>query len=87
MNFAIVGAGFTGAVLGQELARAGRKVEIFESRNHVAGNCYTERDKKTGIMIHKYGPHIFHTDNEQVWNYINQFGPSQKSGQSTPLKI
>lgn len=73
MKFAIVGAGFTGAVLAQELAKAGHKIEIFESRNHIAGNCYSERDEKTGVMIHKYGPHIFHTDNEMVWNYVNRY--------------
>lgn len=73
MNFAIVGAGFTGAVLAQELAKAGHTIEVFESRNHIAGNCYSERDEKTGVMLHHYGPHIFHTDNEVVWNYVNQY--------------
>lgn len=73
MKFAIVGAGFTGAVLARELAKAGHEIEVFEARNHVAGNCHTERDVKTGIMLHKYGPHIFHTDNEMVWDYVNQF--------------
>lgn len=73
MIFAIVGAGFTGAVLAQELAKAGHQVIVFETRSHVAGNCYTKRDEKTGVMIHRYGPHIFHTDNEAVWNYINRF--------------
>lgn len=73
MNFAIVGAGFTGAVLAQELANAGHKINVFESRNHIAGNCYSERDEKTGVMLHQYGPHIFHTDNETVWNYVNRF--------------
>lgn len=73
MNFAIVGSGFTGAVLAHELAKAGHTIQVFEARNHVAGNCYSERDEKTGVMIHKYGPHIFHTDNETVWNYVNQF--------------
>jgi len=73
MNFAIVGAGFTGAVLAQELAKAGHTIEVFESRNHIAGNCYSQRDEQTGVMIHNYGPHIFHTDNEEVWNYVNQF--------------
>jgi UDP-galactopyranose mutase len=73
MNFAIVGAGFTGAILAQELASAGHKIQVFESRNHIAGNCYTERDEKTGVMIHMYGPHIFHTDSQEVWEYINQF--------------
>lgn len=73
MKFAIVGAGFTGAVLAHELAKFGHTIEVFESRSHVAGNCYSERDEKTGVMLHKYGPHIFHTDNEQVWKYVNKF--------------
>ncbi|HGF7147567.1 TPA: UDP-galactopyranose mutase [Vibrio cholerae] len=73
MKFAIVGAGFTGAVLAHELAKFGHTIEVFESRSHVAGNCYSERDEQTGVMLHKYGPHIFHTDNEQVWNYVNKF--------------
>ena len=73
MNFAIVGAGFTGAVLAQELAKAGHAIEVFESRTHIAGNCYSQRDKKTGVLLHQYGPHIFHTDNEVVWNYVSQY--------------
>jgi UDP-galactopyranose mutase len=73
MNFSVVGAGFSGAVLAQELAKMGHFVEVFESRNHIAGNCFSERDIATGIMIHKYGPHIFHTDSEKVWNYVNRY--------------
>lgn len=69
----IVGAGFSGAVIARELAEAGYHVDVFESRAHVAGNCHTERDHETNVMIHKYGPHIFHTDNETVWNYLNRF--------------
>ncbi len=70
-KFAIVGAGFSGAILANELAKDGYHVVVYESRNHIGGNCYTKRDKDTGIMIHEYGPHIFHTDNERVWNYVN----------------
>lgn len=73
MKIAIVGSGFTGAVIAQELAKAGHDINVFEARNHIAGNCYSERDKKTGVMLHKYGPHIFHTDNEVVWNYVNKY--------------
>jgi UDP-galactopyranose mutase len=72
-NIAIIGAGFSGAVIGRKLAEVGVKVTIFESRNHIAGNCHTERDSETQIMVHKYGPHIFHTDNEEVWNYVTQY--------------
>ncbi|WP_201578877.1 UDP-galactopyranose mutase [Psychrobacter sp. Pi2-52] len=70
----IVGAGFSGAVIARSLAEAGHKVSVIDSRDHVAGNCHTYRDEKTDIMVHKYGPHIFHTDNETVWEYINRFG-------------
>ena len=76
-SIAVVGAGFTGAVIAHQLAKAGYQVEVFESRNHVAGNCYTERDPQTKIMVHKYGPHIFHTNSPHVWNFVNQFGAFQ----------
>ena len=71
---AIAGAGFSGAVLAQELARAGCRVDVFDTRPHVAGNCHTERDAATGVMLHTYGPHIFHTSNERVWDYVRRFG-------------
>lgn len=67
----IGGAGLFGSICAQELAQAGFKVKVFEKRDHIGGNCYTE--KKDGIDIHKYGPHIFHTSNEIVWSYINRF--------------
>jgi UDP-galactopyranose mutase len=69
----IVGAGFSGAVIARELAQAGYQCEVFDARPHVAGNCHTERDAETGVMVHAYGPHIFHTSNEKVWNYVRQF--------------
>jgi UDP-galactopyranose mutase len=72
-EIAIVGAGFSGAVIARELAEAGIPVDVFDSRAHVAGNCHTERDADTGVMVHKYGPHIFHTDNQRVWAYLNQY--------------
>ncbi|CAI3932677.1 UDP-galactopyranose mutase (Glf) (PDB:1I8T) [Commensalibacter communis] len=68
----IVGAGFSGAVIGRLLAEEGFEVHIIDERSHTAGNCYSERDKETGVMVHTYGPHIFHTDNEEVWNFLNQ---------------
>jgi len=72
-EIAIVGAGFSGAVIARALAEAGIAVDVFDSRSHVAGNCHTERDADTGVMVHKYGPHIFHTDNERVWAYLNRY--------------
>lgn len=70
----MVGAGFSGAVIGRALAQAGHDVTVIDSRDHVAGNCHTARDADTGVMVHTYGPHIFHTDDAQVWDYVNQFG-------------
>lgn len=69
----VVGAGFSGAVIANLLAeRLEEKVIIIDKKDHVGGNCYDFRDKN-GIMIHKYGSHIFHTNNEKVWNYLKQF--------------
>jgi UDP-galactopyranose mutase len=72
-HVAIVGAGLSGAVIAHELAKSGHSLDVFEIRAHVAGNCYTRRDQDTGVMVHIYGPHIFHTGNERVWNFIQQF--------------
>ena len=73
-HISIVGAGFSGAVLARELAEAGCRIDVFDTRPHVAGNCHTERDAKTDVMVHTYGPHIFHTSNEKVWDYIRRYG-------------
>lgn len=69
----IVGAGFTGAVAARELASNGYNVTVLEKRNHVAGNCHTAKDPQTDIMVHVHGPHIFHTDDKDVWDYVNSF--------------
>jgi len=73
VRFAIVGAGFSGAVVARELVEAGHTADVFDTRDHVAGNCHTARHE-TGVMVHTYGPHIFHTQHEHVWQYINRFG-------------
>lgn len=73
MKFLMVGAGFSGAVIGRELAKAGHDISIIDARDHIGGNCHTERDKDTGVMVHVYGPHIFHTDDGEVWDYVNEF--------------
>ncbi|MCT6588739.1 UDP-galactopyranose mutase [Pantoea dispersa] len=67
----IVGAGFSGAVIARELAEDGHQVRVIDARDHIAGNCFSHRDEKTDVMVHTYGPHIFHTDNKEVWDYIN----------------
>ena len=69
----MVGCGLSGAVISRELADAGFDITVIDSRPHIAGNCHTERDAETGVMVHVYGPHIFHTDDEEVWNYVNKF--------------
>ncbi len=74
MRFAIAGAGFSGAVIGRELAERGHDVVVFDQRDHVAGNCHTARDPETEVLVHAYGPHIFHTDIDRVWEYVNRFG-------------
>lgn len=73
MKILIAGAGLSGAVIGRRLAEAGHSVTVHEARNHIAGNCHTERDPETGVMVHVYGPHIFHTDDAEVWDYVNAF--------------
>lgn len=73
-DFLIVGSGFYGSVLAERIANILNKdVLILEKRSHIGGNCYSEKDSKTGIEYHKYGSHIFHTSNENVWEYINKF--------------
>jgi UDP-galactopyranose mutase len=73
-DFLIVGTGFYGSVLGERIANVLKKKVLFlEKRNHIGGNCYSEKDKTTEIEYHKYGTHIFHTSNENVWNYISNF--------------
>ena len=72
-DYLIVGAGFAGSVLSQILAsQSGKKILLVEKRNHIAGNAYDEYDENQ-ILIHKYGPHIFHTNSEKVFNYLSGF--------------
>ncbi|RZS77043.1 UDP-galactopyranose mutase [Pigmentiphaga kullae] len=73
-NILIVGAGFSGAVIARELAEQGHRLTVIDQREHVAGNCHSARDAETDVMVHVYGPHIFHTDHERVWEYINRHG-------------
>lgn len=71
-DYIIVGAGLFGATCAYELNKCGKKVLVIDKRNHIGGNIYTELNE--GINVHKYGAHIFHTSNKEIWNYINQFG-------------
>ena len=71
LDYLIVGAGLTGAVYARELADRGKSVLVVEKREHVAGNIYTEN--VNGIHVHRYGAHIFHTNEERAWRYVNRF--------------
>jgi UDP-galactopyranose mutase len=68
----VVGAGFSGAVIARELGKNGFNVHVIDSRSHVGGNAYDYINNE-GIRIHKYGPHLFHTNNERVFNYLSEF--------------
>lgn len=70
-DYLIVGAGLYGAVFAHEAAKCGKRVLVIDKRSHIAGNVYTK--EMEGINVHVYGAHIFHTNNERVWNYLNQF--------------
>ena len=70
-DYLIVGSGFFGSICARELTDSGKKVCVIENRNHIGGNCYTSN--RDGINVHDYGPHIFHTSNERVWEWINQY--------------
>ena len=70
-DYLIVGAGLFGAVFAHEATRKGRTCLVIDRREHIAGNIYCE--KIEGIHVHKYGAHIFHTSNREIWDYVNQF--------------
>ena len=70
-DFLIVGAGLFGAVFAHEATKRGKKCLVIEKRDRVGGNIYTEEIE--GICVHTYGPHIFHTKNKKVWDYVNTF--------------
>jgi len=71
-DYLVVGCGLYGAVFAREMRLAGRSVLVIDKRDHIGGNVYTEN--QDGIIVHKYGPHLFHTHNKIVWDYVRQFG-------------
>lgn len=95
-DYMIVGAGFAGSVLAERLAsQANKKVIIIDKRNHIGGNAYDHYNKE-GILVHKYGPHIFHTNSKEVFDYLGQFTPwrpyehkvlASVDGQLVPIPI
>lgn len=70
-DYLVVGAGLYGSVFAHEMHKKGRRVRLIDRREHIAGNIYTEEIE--GIQVHRYGAHIFHTSDNRIWNYINQF--------------
>lgn len=69
----VVGSGFFGLTVAERMANRGLRVLVLERRPHIGGNAYSEVDEETGIEVHTYGPHLFHTSNERVWDYVNRF--------------
>lgn len=72
-DYIVVGAGLFGAVFAREATDAGKSVLVLEKREHIGGNCYTYEDEDSGITVPLYGPHIFHTDSLEIWNYLRRF--------------
>jgi UDP-galactopyranose mutase len=73
-KYLIVGAGFSGAVLANQLCKyVDCVIDIWDERDHIGGNCHTKRDEATGVMVHEYGPHIFNTDKKEIWDFVNSF--------------
>lgn len=71
-DWVVVGAGFTGCTFAREMAERGLSVLVVDRRSHIGGNAYDEVDAN-GILVHRYGPHIFHTNSDRVWNYLSRF--------------
>ncbi len=98
MDTLIVGAGFAGSVAARELAEAGERVLVIDKRPHIAGNAY-DRPDGAGVLVHQYGPHIFHTNSEKVFEYLSRFTawrayehrvlavPDARNGRAYPLPI
>jgi UDP-galactopyranose mutase len=73
-DYIVVGSGFYGLTLAERIAsELNKKVVVIEKRNHMGGNAYSYIDNETGVEVHKYGSHLFHTSNEAIWNYVNRF--------------
>jgi UDP-galactopyranose mutase len=73
-RYLIIGTGFSGCVLANKLsAHPGCSIDMWDERDHLGGNCHSSRDEKTGVMVHRYGPHIFNTDKKEIWDYVNSF--------------
>ena len=80
-DYLIVGAGLTGSVIAHELNERGKSVLVIDKRNHIAGNIFTENI--SGINVHVYGAHIFHTNSKTAWDYVNRFATFNRFTNST----
>ncbi|MCR5273533.1 MAG: UDP-galactopyranose mutase [Lachnospiraceae bacterium] len=85
-DFIVAGAGIAGATVARSLAEKGKKVLVVEKRDHIGGNCYDEKDER-GILIHKYGPHIFHTSDEKVYEFLSRFTEWYMFGHEVVAKV
>jgi UDP-galactopyranose mutase len=72
VDWIVVGAGFTGATFAERMASSGKRVRVIERRSQIAGNAYDETNEH-GLLVHRYGPHIFHTNSDAVWRYLSRF--------------
>jgi len=72
-DLVVVGAGLFGLTIAEQASRSGLRVVVLDRRSHLGGNSYSDVDPQTGIEVHRYGSHVFHTSNEQVWSYVNRF--------------
>lgn len=73
-RYLIIGTGFSGCVLANKLVnQSDCVIDMWDEREHLGGNCHSSRDEKTGVMVHRYGPHIFNTDKKEIWDYVNSF--------------
>jgi UDP-galactopyranose mutase len=73
VDYLVVGSGLFGAVFAQQAREAGRSVKVIEKRDHIGGNCFSYAYEDTGIIVHAYGTHIFHTSDARIWNYLQRF--------------
>jgi UDP-galactopyranose mutase len=87
MHLLIAGAGLSGATMARVLAEAGHRVTVIEKLSHVAGHCFSQRDRSTGIMVHQHGPHIFHTDRADVRSFVERFARFQPFEHSVTANV
>ncbi len=83
----VIGSGLSGATLAERFASSGDSVLVIDKRAHLAGNCYDHLDLETGIRISNYGAHLFHTNSQDVWDYVNKFVKWQSYQHKVLVKV